>query len=126
MDDAIKTLLDQLAERVVVNTREVARVATLIETTNSDIEHSFMSAGRDFGLVAEAVAELHADISALRTVLSTSSEMFGAELHVIKTELDNLQLTKESDAGQQNRGSNIVKRILAIEKHLGIADEIAA
>ena len=126
MDDAIKTLLDQLAERVVVNAREAARLATLIETMNSDIAHSFMSASRDFGLVAEAVAELHSDISALRTQLSTSSEMFGAKLHTIKTELENLQLKKGSGAGQQNRCDNILKRIFAIEKHLGIADEIAA
>ncbi len=126
MDYAAKTALDRLTEQVAINTRELAKLATFADVMNGHIEDSFMSAGGDFGLVAEAVAELQSDISAILTELEASSEMFCAELGAITTELTNMTFSRESNADYRKKFDIIFNRVCAIEKHLGIGDEIAA
>ena len=126
MDGDAKITFDKLIALGQRNVSNIAKLATFVETMNGRIEHSFVSAGSDFTAMADDIAEMKHDVTEFHTETRSHFGTFHAELNSIRAKLADIKLKGEFHAGYVGEIERILSRVSAIEKHLGIAQEIAA
>jgi chromosome segregation ATPase len=92
----------------------------------STMERGFASSDRKFTALAEDIADIKAELKGDITALGGQLTGIEGVLKEIRRDLDDLQDKFENVSGFRKEIDHALKRIAAIEKHLGINKKIAA
>lgn len=85
-----------------------------------------MSAGRDLAAMVETIAAVQKDMKEFHAEHGAKLNRFYADLENVLAEIIEMKSQMLPHADYHKAIDHILGRVRAIEKHLGIADEIAA